>query len=217
MSSSSYRVLRSRLIYLVLYDVFLHLAPELFTTIRFTNEDNIAQSALAAVKAHVQHTTHIEFTPSAAGEDEFAFPALVPAVSELLQGQHTADARAAQIHFAFDFDHSDDWEEGHINTIYVFEDEEPQGEIEPKEQKYRWRALMTETWAALVENVHVTDLTWTSAFVTSEFRDFLGRLESATLRIWGPDNGAGWNSSTTEGYVEWLRDETTWVAPSSAT
>ncbi|KAK8115454.1 hypothetical protein PG984_011956 [Apiospora sp. TS-2023a] len=196
----------------------LHLAPELFATISFTNEDDIAQSALAAVKAHGTLTTRIEFTPSATGEDKFVSPALVPAASELLRGRHTPNARAAQIHFAFDFDASLDWEEtyirswgnNHSNSIWVFQPEETEAEIEPKEQQYRWRALMTETWAALAENVHVTDLTvrelvpkWTSAFRTAQFRDFLGRLESATLSIWGGDDGEC-KSSMIQGYVEWL-------------
>ncbi|KAK8023419.1 hypothetical protein PG991_006658 [Apiospora marii] len=193
-----------------------HFAPEIFATIRFTNEENIAQSALAAVKAHGKHTVRIEFTPSTSGpgEEPFAAPALVPAASELLQGRHTPNARAVQIHFAFDFDNNDYWNNCNDCGIYVFEEEEDEDDVEDREQNFHWRALMSETWAALSENVYVTDLTVkelvpksTSAFLASEFCDFLGRFESATLSIWGSDDGAGRKSCTTTAYVEWLSDD----------
>lgn len=192
----------------------LHLAPDLFATIRFTNEEDIAQSALAAVKAHGKHTTRIEFTPSASGDEEFASPALVPAASEVLRGRRTPHARAAQIHFDFDFDGHDGWDDAHSRSIYVFEDEEDGADIEAREQKHYWRALMRETWEALSANPHVADLgvqqlvpKSTSAFLTEAFADFLGRLESAALTIWGTDNGVGWKSNTVSGYVEWLGDD----------
>ncbi|KAK8043991.1 hypothetical protein PG993_004015 [Apiospora rasikravindrae] len=187
-----------------------HFAPAIFKTIRFTNDDAVARSALAAVGAYGQHTARLEFAPVAWWDDEPVVPALVPAAAELLAGRHTPHARAAQIHFDFDLDNFEQWDEGGVG-LDAFADSETESEVAAKEQKWKWRALMNETWAALSENGHVRDLTVndmipkpTSAFRRPAFQSFLARLESATLRVWAGDHCGGWSAHLFNGYVEWL-------------
>ncbi|KAK7971394.1 hypothetical protein PG989_016410 [Apiospora arundinis] len=199
-------------------------APEIFATVTFTNDDRVAQSALAAVKVYGKYTTRIEFGPELIAqisdedrispEDKLTSPVLLPAAAELLQGRHTPNLQAAQIHFDFEFD-VDAWDDdGEGFSIYTFEEPEDEGRTRDKEEYWEWRALMKETWQALSSNPHVKDLTikefvprWTSAFRTDDFRSFLGRLESANLSILGMDNGAGWKTNTVECYVIFLAED----------
>ncbi|KAK8015358.1 hypothetical protein PG990_008654 [Apiospora arundinis] len=199
-------------------------APEIFATVAFINADRVAQSALAAVKVYGKYTTRIEFGPELIAqisdedrinpEDKLTSPVLLPAAAELLQGRHTPNLQAAQIHFDFEFD-VDAWDDdGEGFSIYTFEEPEDEGRTRDKEEYWEWRALMNETWQALSSNPHVKDLTikefvprWTSAFRADDFRSFLGRLESAHLSILGMDNGAGWKTNTVEGYVIFLAED----------
>ncbi|KAK8085884.1 hypothetical protein PG997_007155 [Apiospora hydei] len=191
------------------HEYHTHLATAIFKTIRFTNEEAVAQSALAAVKAYGQHTTRLEFTPVAWWNDEPAVPALNPAAAELLSGRHTPNARAAQMRFAFDLNNFEEWDEMGAG-LDAFTYSENADQVAAKERKWKWRALVSESWAALSENEHVRDLTVNelipksaSAFRSSFFRRFLARLESATLRIWGGDC-VGSSGHVFTGYVEWL-------------
>ncbi|KAM0261003.1 hypothetical protein ACHAQJ_002438 [Trichoderma viride] len=194
------------------------LVPEIFKTIRFTSDERVAQSALKAIEAHGQYTTRIEFKAHCGSDDEKTAPALTPAATKILQGHLTPNLRTVNLKFDFDFDEGDDWDEGHPdasggNSIYLFEGVEREDYIREREETWQWRALMNETWRALAANIRVRDLIldglipkWTSTFRTEEFRQFLSRLESATLSIFGMDNGAGWKTNTVWGYIEFLRD-----------
>lgn len=197
------------------------LAPEVFRTVRLTNDEAVARSALAAVEKYGQHTTRLEFQGSAGPADELKTPALPAAASELLRGRRTPNLHTVQIKFMFDFDNSFDddayaWDD-HPScsmgfTIYVFESVEDADWVRKKEGEKKWRALMNETWQALVCNERVRELVvedlipkWTSTFQTDGFRHFLGRLESATLRIYSGCNGAGWTSNSVGGgYLDFL-------------
>ncbi|KAK7966210.1 C6 transcription factor [Apiospora aurea] len=193
-----------------------HFAPDIFATVRFTNDDAVATSALTAVKAYGLHTTRVEFTGHAGPKDELTTPALPPAALELLEGCHTPNLHAFQIQFNFDFDGTDENWDDHPDasmgtSIYVFEAIEDEDYVRAKEHQWKWRALMNETWRALSLNARVKALTvkgflpkWTSAFRTEAFRQFLAHLDSAVLGIWGLDNCAGWKTNTVEGYVNFL-------------
>jgi hypothetical protein len=78
-----------------------YLSPELFETIRFTNDETIAQSALAAVKAHGAHTARIEFVCQAEPTTEFDAPVLSAAASDLLAGLHTPNLHTVRLDFHF--------------------------------------------------------------------------------------------------------------------
>ncbi|KAL6895086.1 hypothetical protein GGI43DRAFT_411834 [Trichoderma evansii] len=193
------------------------LAPYIFKTIRFTNDERVAQSALEAIEAHGQYTTRIDFKAHCEPNDEITVPSFTLAAAKILQGHLTPNLSTVSLKFDFDFDNGDEWneeEDGFDGTsIYVFHGVETEEQVRDREERWQWRALMNETWRALAANIHVRELVldefipkWTSTFRTEEFRQFLSRLESATFNILGMDNGAGWRTSTEEGYTEFLSD-----------
>ncbi|UKZ80839.1 hypothetical protein TrVFT333_008604 [Trichoderma virens FT-333] len=184
------------------------LAPEIFKTIRLTNDERVAQSALAAIEAHGEYTTRIEFKGHCEYDSDRTEPALPPAAAKVLQGHLTPNLRTVSLGFTFDFEDGDEWDEGHPDasggmSIYLFEGEESEEYVRERERTWQWRALMNETWQALIANIHVRELIldklipkWTSTFRTEEFRRLLSRLEFATFNILGTDNGAGWKTNT---------------------
>jgi hypothetical protein len=194
------------------------LAPEIFKTIRFTSDERVARSALRAIETHGKYTTHIKFTGHCGSDDELTAPALTPAAAKILQGHLTPNLNTISLKFGFDFDGGDEWDEGHPDasgegSIYLFEGVEREDYVRDREETWQWRALMNEIWRALAANTHVRELIldglipkWISTFRTEEFRQFLSRLELATLNIFGGDNGAGWKTNTMWGYIEFLRD-----------
>lgn len=191
------------------------LAPEIFKTIRLTNDERVARSALEAIETHGEHTTRMEFRCRCGPNDEITAPALTPAAAKVLQGHLTPNLRTVSLKFEFDFD-DDEWDEGHPDafggvSIYLFEGVESEEYVQEKEKTWQWRALMNETWRALAANIHLKELIldglipkWTSTFRTEEFHQLLSRLEVATLNIFGMDNGAGWKTNTVWGHCEFL-------------
>ncbi|KAK1234135.1 hypothetical protein PQX77_002663, partial [Marasmius sp. AFHP31] len=128
------------------------------------------------------------------------------------------------VHLSFDFDFDTDlldneerdgniWDDPNTitddsNSIYVFTDSETAEDVPMKEARYPWRAMMAQTWSALCQNKSITKLVVsnlipkkTTAFDLDDWRNFLGRLETLELRMWGGDNGAGWEVNTLEGYM----------------
>ncbi|KFZ18885.1 hypothetical protein V502_03912 [Pseudogymnoascus sp. VKM F-4520 (FW-2644)] len=179
------------------------LAPELFETIRFNNlSEKSTASALAAVEAYGPYTTRIEFTCTAEPEEQdteetgFTHPALPPAARKILEGLATPNLRTAEIRFYFKFGEDDEgWDEDDeglsVRGSDVFwEIDNDNDLILTKEQRWEWRSVMKETWEALATNSSVKELIcedfipkWISTFRTDAFRQFLGRLESATFNI----------------------------------
>lgn len=192
------------------------LLPEMFKTIRFTNNEASATSALIAIEAHGQYTRAIEFACQCGPDDELTTPSLQPAACKVLKGHHMPNLRTVRLKFNFDFDGGDEWDRDHPDaidgmSIYLFEPVEDQDYVREKELEWKWRALMNETWEALAANNYVRELIldellpkWTSTYRTDAFRRFLCQLESATFNIFGMDNGAGWHTNTVWGYIEFL-------------
>lgn len=191
------------------------LVPDIFRTIRFTNDADIALSALAAVEAYGACTTRIEFTCESGPEDKSTAATLVPAASKLLNGSLTPNLHTISIKFVFDFNGEEGWDNNPYSqmdsSIYVFECVETEEYARKSEEKFIWRAVMNETWQAVSINEYARELIiddlipkWTSAFRTDEFRQFLSRIESATFNIFGMESGAGWQVNTVRGYVDFL-------------
>ena len=191
------------------------LAPETFHTIRFSNDAEMALSALAAVEAYGAYTRRVEFTCESGPEDKSTATALVPAVSRLLNGSLTPNLHTILIKFVFDFNGEEGWDNnpdsGRDSSIYVFDCIETEEYALRSEKNFIWRALMNETWQAVSINEYARELIiddlipkWSSTFRTDGFRQFLSRIESATFNILGMDNGAGWHVNTTWGYVDFL-------------
>ncbi|KAJ8085017.1 hypothetical protein PM082_003794 [Marasmius tenuissimus] len=135
---------------------------------------------------------------------------------DALTGKLLPKVKTVCLSFDFDFDSDDvQWDDGNwitaaddTTSIYVFTEEEAADIVPMKEAKYPWRALMAQTWSALCQNSSITKLIVlnliprkTTTFDLDDWRNFLGRLETLELRMWGGDNGAGWEANTLEGYM----------------
>ena len=189
-------------------------SPEIFKTIRFSNSEALARSALAAVEAYGDYTSQIEFTCYSNSDDELTAPSLPLAASKVLEGHLTPNLHTVRLKFDFDFNDGADWDSrttGFGSSIYLFEEFDDDDFVREEERRWKWRALMKETWEALAANDYVRELIledfipkWTSTFGSDEFRQFLSRLESATFNILGLDNGSCWKTNTQFGYTEFL-------------
>ncbi|KAK1224896.1 hypothetical protein PQX77_012173 [Marasmius sp. AFHP31] len=137
----------------------------------------------------------------------------------VLTGKLLPNVTTLCLSFDFDFDTNGEEQDGNVwddsnwitddsTSIYVFTDAEAADDVKTKEAKYPWRALMAQTWSALCQNNSITKLIVhdliprkTTTFDSDDWRDFLGRLDTLELRMWGGDNGAGWEVNTLEGYM----------------
>ncbi|CAN8095615.1 unnamed protein product [Discula destructiva] len=207
------------------------LAPSVFQSIHFTNKAQV-DGLLRATEKYGHCTTHLRFTGQVPipdddddddddGEErnrEVVKPVLSSAAAALLSGRHTPNLQTVVLKFDFNFnDYDTVWDSNPDaldgNSIYVFDVAEDDDYVEQSETKYLWRALMNEAWAALATNRSVTGLSLpgfvpkrTSTFSTVEFKSFLGRLESLSIKPIGGDNGAGWKINKSFGYVAFMEE-----------
>ncbi|KAL0059896.1 hypothetical protein AAF712_013311 [Marasmius tenuissimus] len=132
---------------------------------------------------------------------------------DALTGKLLPNVTTVCLSFDFDFESDYVWDDpesfGFVWSIYVFKESEADHDVSRKEAKYPWRALMAQTWSALCRNHDITELTVlnliprkTTTFDSDDWRDFLGRLDTLRLRMWGGDNGVGWAAHSTAGYAE---------------
>ncbi|RFU80802.1 hypothetical protein TARUN_1404 [Trichoderma arundinaceum] len=183
------------------------LVPEIFNTLRFTTDEASATSALIAAKAHGQYMKEIEFTCQCDPDDQPAGPSLPPAACEVLKGDLTPNLHMVRLKFDFDLDNEED------QVHRFFQDVEDAEEVRMEELRDKWRALLNETWEALVANSLVRELIlddlppkWTSTYHNDAFRRFLGQLESATLNIFGMKDYSEACTNTMRGCREFLID-----------
>ncbi|KAL7946165.1 hypothetical protein V8C42DRAFT_322649 [Trichoderma barbatum] len=183
------------------------LLPEIFHTIRFSNDESSATSALAALEAHGQYTKAIEFTCQCGQDDEPTAPApsLLPAACNILEGQLTPNLQMVRLEFDFDLENED------FEVWWDFDFPNSEDYIRAEELHCKWRALMNETWEALAANTFVRELIldelppkWTSAFLSDAFRQFLGQLESATFNIFGMEDYVPWRTNKVLGCCDFL-------------
>ncbi|KAM0515085.1 hypothetical protein ACHAPE_006408 [Trichoderma viride] len=181
------------------------LIPDIFNEISFTNEE--APSALAAVEAHGQYTKTIDFACQCYHEDSPppTGPSLPPAACKVLKGLLTPNLHTVKLRFEFDLDEED------LDPFDFYDYPEDADRVRMSERQDMWRALMNETWEALVGNALVRELIldelpakWTSTYYTNAFHRFLNQLESATIYILGMQS-TDWRVSITNGYEDFLR------------
>jgi hypothetical protein len=84
--------------------------PEIFKTIYFSNSTASARSAHAAVKAHGDHTSRIEFTGHSDSGDLLTATSLPLSASYLLESHFTPNLHTVRLRFDFDFDDGEYWE-----------------------------------------------------------------------------------------------------------
>ncbi|EME42844.1 hypothetical protein DOTSEDRAFT_24860 [Dothistroma septosporum NZE10] len=202
------------------------LLPRVFSILRVTNRREDASTALRLAKKHSQYITTLSFegyaSPAENGRATAAHiwgpkgASTLPVTTRaLLKGDYLPKLRAARVRFAYDYA-SDDWSVdpstgGRTRGFYDFDAAEFDGDIANREPRWKWRALMAETWMALsqnnrIENLEIVDLPprGTTAFTNTNFHHFLRRLKNVNLSIWGASQGAGWKLETFPGYVAFL-------------
>ena len=96
-------------------------------------------------------------------------------------------------------------------SIYIHDEAEDEDSIAVSEGNNQWRANLVQAWTLIATNRSTRRLSIvnlppkaTSAWFTAEWHSFLGQLEELSIGIWGGDNGAGWHSNTTDGYLDFL-------------
>ncbi|KAL7788524.1 hypothetical protein V8C43DRAFT_287843 [Trichoderma afarasin] len=183
------------------------LLPEIFKTIRLTNDETSATSARTVVETYGQYMKTIEFTCQCDPHERATAPSLLPAACQILKGHFTPNLQTVKVKFDFDLDNeanmvSDD-----------FDYDEDANYTRERELREKWRALMNETWEALVANTLITELIlddfppkWTSTYRTDAFRQFLNQLESATINIFGFEDYAGIRTNAMIDYCDFLRN-----------
>ncbi|KAL6834452.1 hypothetical protein V8C40DRAFT_88889 [Trichoderma camerunense] len=183
------------------------LLPEIFKTIRLTNDETSATFARTVVETYGQYTKTIEFICQCERDDRATAPSLLPAACGVLKGHFTPHLQTVKVKFDFDLDNED-------NEVYQdFDFHEDANYTRERELWEKWRALMNETWEALVANTLITELIldgfppkWTSTYRTDAFRQFLNQLESATFNIFGFEDYSGIRTNTMMDYCEFLRN-----------
>ncbi|KAL0059918.1 hypothetical protein AAF712_013333 [Marasmius tenuissimus] len=160
-------------------------------------------------------------TPTDYRTDEQDTPSPKRTLTMVLMRKLLPNATTLSLSFDFDFEYDgaeldlDDniWDGPNSITddsasIYVFADEEAAEDVPIREAEYPWRALMAQAWSAVCQNKFITKLIVlnlipkkTTTFDSEDWRDFLGRLDTLELRMWGGDNGVGWRVNTLEGYL----------------
>ncbi|KAK4062648.1 uncharacterized protein Triagg1_9766 [Trichoderma aggressivum f. europaeum] len=183
----------------------VQLLPEIFKTIRLTNDEASATFALTVAETYGQYTKTIEFTCQCDQDERATAPSLLPAAFRVLKGHFTPNLQTVKVKFDFDLDNE-------ANEVYLeFEFSEVEGYTRVRELREKWRALMNETWEALIANTFVTELIldwfppmWTSTFHTDAFPQFLNHLESATVNIFGFEDYSGVRTNTVGEYRKFL-------------
>ncbi|KXS09714.1 hypothetical protein M427DRAFT_63617 [Gonapodya prolifera JEL478] len=136
----------------------------------------------------------------------------------LLRGDTLPHVRSLTVEFVpeSDFEGSEEnkWVEDEYQvygTIYISQAIEDMDDVAKAEKTFGWRDTMARVWRSISVNqvISVLEICTLPPNITTAWHEewwsrFLGRLERLTIGMWGGDNGAGWKSNTTEGYLDFL-------------
>ncbi|KAK8143985.1 hypothetical protein G3M48_006473 [Beauveria asiatica] len=145
----------------------VHFAPLVFHTIRFGNNKRTANSALVAAKTHNYHVRRLEFSyiakPEKVNGDEvpplLKSHALLPASRQLLEGCPTPKADVVSLCFKYtDFRKMRGGYNDSNDIFDLLHDIEHPIATMNAEQRYRWRAVLNETYRAIAKNLIVRKL-----------------------------------------------------------
>ncbi|KAM3527441.1 hypothetical protein NHJ13051_002979 [Beauveria bassiana] len=196
-----------------------HLAPFVFHTIRFGNDERTSDSALAAAKTHGDHVRRLCFTYWAEPESDIEpgekppvlkSRALLPASRQLLEG--CATSKADEVHLwlsinGMESDNFEKWNDPLCLLSYI----EHSIETRDAEKRYRWRAVLNETYQAIAKNTIVRRINFSdvialtvTAFNTRRFSELLGRLTSASISIIDPTFCWANNATDIPGYRRFI-------------
>ncbi|PMB64702.1 hypothetical protein BM221_009542 [Beauveria bassiana] len=164
-----------------------HLAPFVFHTIRFGNDERTSNSALAAAKTHGDHVRRLCFTYWAEPESDIEpgekppvlkSRALLPPSRQLLEGCATSKADEVHLWLRINGMESDNFEKWNDPLCLLSYIEHPI-ETRDAEKRYRWRAVLDETNQAIAKNTIINH-----SFVCPELVEFIAdHAETLTCLI----------------------------------
>lgn len=190
------------------------LAPFIFNTVQLVNDEKSGSSLTALAKSpHHVYVKSLHFIGSALGDahsKEAAFsdiegilPRSVHAL--LCDLQQFPSLERLSVKFDYNFENLEEWPDGVDLDV---ESETPEQVLEA-EASAAWRALMSRTYFALIQNkpphfkhLEIRQLIWksVSTFGHAAFHDFLGHFEQFTLSIHGEVIAEQWKSNMTQDY-----------------
>ncbi|KAM0546239.1 hypothetical protein ACHAPJ_010922 [Fusarium lateritium] len=134
-------------------------------------------------------------------------------VKNIVRGQVLSHINTLSVRLDPDqFEEDGDWDD-EIDTpsIHVFAESEDWDRVHRREGKYFWRAQCTEVWNEIAANPNINSLRISnllpknsSAWLTNEWKDFLGRLKDLDVSVFGADNGAGWKAHKMPGFYDFI-------------
>ncbi|KAG6995744.1 hypothetical protein G7Y79_00042g078490 [Physcia stellaris] len=181
-------------------------APHIFHSIRLRNTDRNGSSVVAVAQSqhsrHVKELIYVGNAPGEAhkGEERYSNTKriLPESVSSILSDLGSLpNLQTLSIEFPYQFTVWDEWED----FLGEYEKEETDEKVQAAEETIAWRALMANTWNALLTNrdIKVKSLIIkklapikVSTFDNPAFHSWLGQFESFNLSIYGQVDGAGW-------------------------
>ena len=189
-------------------------APQIYKKVYLTNTESCGESINLIANGPFRSTVkELVFVGRAPGEQEEGFDdvngVMPKTVEDLLS--HLAklfpQLEALNVGFALDLSDPDKWD---IYPWEDFMDGEDEAQVSQTEENQAWRALMNKTWAAIARNGrcgvkylkmrHIIPK-MVSAYSSTQFHELLSGIEKFEMSVWGMDNGAGWHSSTQDGYL----------------
>lgn len=191
--------------------------PQVYRKLYLTNTEPCGESVELIANGPFRSTVkEIVFVGRAPGQQEDGFndvdrimPQIVEDIlSHLLE--HFPHLESLNVGFAFDLNDYDKWD---IWPWEDFMDAENEAQISDAEVNQAWRALLNKTWAAIahsgssgVKHLKMRHFVpkMASIYSSPPLREFLGGIERFEMSLWGMDNGAGWHSSTMDGYLDGL-------------
>lgn len=137
-------------------------------------------------------------------------------LQNLLNGQLLPNMTTLEVLFLPEnnFGYDEDWgPSGDLGSIYIHDEGEDSDTIQEREGDYIWRSTVNQVFTSMAENQSITRLELLdllpkacSVFEKELWSKFLGGLDELKIELWGGDNGAGWHSNTTEGYLCFIAD-----------
>lgn len=121
-------------------------------------------------------------------------PGVSTAAQEILSGTHTPNME--KINLEYDYELGGSGGAASEADVKAFEHSRDEETLLQLEHDQTWRRLLSDTWSALAANPTATHLSmkslvpvWSSAFHSTEFRQFLARLEGLDIHVAGMKNG----------------------------
>lgn len=190
------------------------LVPRILKTVRLVNSEKSGCSIDTLAKSpHIVHVQSLHFIGSALGDThkeepafsdtEGIFPRSVGAV--LCNLQRFPSLERLSIEFDYNFQRKDEW----IYGMNLEAEAETPEQVLEAENSEAWRALMSKTYSALIQNksphfkhLDIRQLIWkqVSTFSHASFYDFLGHFERFTLSIHGESDELDHQSNLAKDY-----------------